>query len=163
PTLVLPFFDPTSSLGGPGGTGGVFAAGNLHGSPLVGHVDLRTATQGGGSDLNVSSGLSRGDPWCIQGVAGLSYLGLNERFQEYASVTSSAGGTTYDRFGTDNQFYGGQVGLRLTGDCGWLKPTLTTKVALGATQETLDISGNAVLPSNSVLPRGAHQQPGGFY
>jgi hypothetical protein len=163
PALVLPFFDPTSSLGGTGETGGTFAAHDFGGSTLIGHVDIRTATQLWGADANLALEIFRNDKWRVEALGGFRYLALEDLFQETAVVSNGFDGKTYDRFATANNFYGGQLGLRLAADYGWIRPELTTKVALGWTQETLDISGSAVLPGNAIVAPGAHQLPGGFY
>jgi hypothetical protein len=163
PPLTLPFFVPEGVEGVPAGeTAGTFA-GLFNGAPLTGQVDIHTATQLWGGDVNLAVGLYRGDGWRLQGLGGFRYLGLNDLLQIDAAVTNSTGGSTFDRFYTENNFYGGQLGVRLVGDFGRLRPSLTSKVALGATIETLDITGNAVLPSNAVPPAGTAQLPGGFY
>ncbi len=160
PALALPFFDPTTAIGGPGETGGGFAAPNFGGAPLVGHVDIRTATQLWGADANLAYELFCNNGWRLQGLGGFRYLGLNDLFQETAVLQNSFGGQTYDRFATANNFYGGQLGLRLVGDLGRFQPSLTTKVAPAALQETLNIAGSAILPTNAVVPAGMQQLPG---
>src|SRR5262249_22054051 len=104
-----------------------------------------------------------GSGWRVEALGGFRYLGMDDLLQVHAVLTTNGGGDTYDRFATANNFYGGQVGVRLTGDLGRLRPALGTKLALRATQEELDGAGNAILPEGAVPPGGAPQLPGGFY
>jgi hypothetical protein len=163
PPLTLPFFVPEGVEGVPAGeTSGTFA-GLFNGAPLTGQVDIHTVTQLWGGDLNLAAELYCGGGWRLQGLGGFRYLGLNDLLQIDAVVTNGNDGRTFDRFFTENHFYGGQLGARLVGDFGKLRPSLTSKVALGVTEETLDITGNAVLPTNAIPPAGTRQLPGGFY
>jgi hypothetical protein len=54
---------------------------------------------------------------------------------------------TADRIGTQNRFYGGQIGLRahMAWSNGGPEVSVLGKVAIGATQESIDITGNTTL------------------
>jgi len=73
-----------------------------------------------GAEANLRSNLCCGCNWFIDGLVGFRYLGLHEslRMQENLAIINSQNpnlpvGSTFvvtDRFGTQNTFYGGQIG-----------------------------------------------------
>jgi hypothetical protein len=116
--------------------------------------------------------------WSIDALAGFRYLDLDDglRITENLSVLPGVpglGGSQFvvqDSFGAHNQFYGGQLGLRGAAWLGQFFATANLKVALGDSQEGVDISGftQITTPAGAVstLPGGLLALPsnsGHFY
>jgi hypothetical protein len=83
---------------------------------------------------------------CIQicVLAGPRYLDLKEDLDVATVSRTSAAPLIFgvlDRFVTHNEFAGGQIGARLDCHKGCFAATVTTKLALGNTFETLDVGG----------------------
>jgi hypothetical protein len=101
-------------------------------------------------------------------LVGYRYLDLEESLQirealtALVPVTSSAIGDKVmvtDRFGTRNQFDGGQIGVDGEWFFGRWSVGGFTKVALGNVHETVSIMGNTVFQPVGMVP---FTQPGGF-
>ena len=141
PVLARPVFAPNipgefaEIVGAPGLSTGVLA---INGSSSL-----------WGADLNAFETLC-----CYCGVradvfAGFRYLDLSEdiNITEYIVAGPNApdpAGTAIvvnDSFKTRNQFYGGQLGLRLDRTWGRFFGFMSASVALGDTHQTLDING----------------------
>jgi hypothetical protein len=162
--LTLPYFDASTNLmtGNPVGESAFPVAGLVNGGVLTGSVDVRTYTQMWGGEINATMLLYRDDHLRVDALAGVRYLGLQDDLSISTATTSPGGGSsTFDSFRVQNNFYGGQIGARGRYTFGQFWTSLSTKIAFGTTQETLDINGNAVLPG--FVPAGAPQLPGGFY
>jgi hypothetical protein len=152
-------FQPGGIAGSGGESGGAFA-GPFAGSFLQGRAEAISATQLWGAEAN---GLIKLFSWkfCrVDGIAGFRYLGMNDLLSLNAATTGGGDGEIYDRFSTENHFYGGQLGARFTCGLDKLNLAFTVKEALGAQQELLDINGNSVLPS---FAGGGASNQGGFY
>jgi len=131
---------------------------------LSGTVTVALNSRLQGADLNLikfldlSPGVKAsagGESWfwpdnaALDLIAGARYLQLNEGLDirenlvVAAGVRGTAGSaiTVSDRFGTRNEFYGGQMGARSQARFGNLFVNATAKVALGATRESVDIHG----------------------
>src|SRR5262249_29826934 len=67
--------------------------------------------------------------------------------------------TANDQFGTRNQFYGGQVGGRLSWQSDRFSIDAAGKIALGATHQVVNIQGGS---SQFALPGGFAPTPGVF-
>ena len=98
-------------------------------------------------------------------LAGLRYLHLHENL---AFSTNSPGIVapvdvfqTKDQFGTSNNFYGGQAGLRLTSAQGAWSVNASLKLALGVMAQSADVSG--LLLTNDFNGFGVPQQIAGGY
>ncbi len=65
----------------------------------------------------------------------------------------------FDNFSTSNHFYGGQIGTRLNWNSGLFSMTWNAKVALGATQQVVNIDGGSALQTQGFAPATA---PGGI-
>ncbi len=105
-------------------------------------------------------------------LLGFRYLGLREGTDIYTTITDTAAGITFggvrdlpgdrllliDSFHTQNQFYGGQLGLRGTTRFGGLVLTASPRVSLGDTQQITTIQGStsqfSVTGSTQTLPGG---------
>jgi hypothetical protein len=114
-----------------------------------------------GAEVNLRRNLCCGCDWRLDALAGFRYLDLQESVQVTeiiqglptapAPFTNQAI-TVFDRFATHNQFYGGQIGL--DGRYAWGRWSIDGrfKLGLGATEQTLDISGGQrfVAPDGTV-------------
>ena len=145
PLLAFPFFSTT-----PGHVGeSAFQISNPNpvGTPLTGNVQIVSALELWGSELNFGACIwrSAGFQWTLLG--GARYLGLRESLSISNATTDYAAAPTTqfsqsDNFDTQNQFYGGQLGTRFQWQCTRLFAELTLKCALGVTHQTVDVSGS---------------------
>lgn len=93
-------------------------------------------------------------------------LGIAENIQVLPGSPVLPGTTirAFDQFGTRNQFYGGQLGLRALVWRNRLFAFVTGKIALGDTQQTVDINGSTtvtpVTGPATVTPGGLLALPG---
>jgi len=98
-------------------------------------------------------------------LAGFRYLDLSENLNIFSrSHDAVANATTdyQDQFNTRNQFYGPQIGTRVTWRSDRFSFQLDGKIALGVTHQTLNVSGNAVqFGPGAVAPTGPF--PYGFF
>jgi hypothetical protein len=125
-------------------------------------------------EANVLRNLVRNGSVTINGLMGLRYADLQEdvnligRTSNLVPALDNGGVaflnnenfyngtvTSYDRFRTRNQFWGGQVGARAEMAFGNFFAALAGTVALGSTHEVLQISGLSTLQATS----GAHFIP----
>ena len=119
-----------------------------------------------GAEVNGAWALSATRPWTVDALGGFRYLRLRET---YTFTTSSPNLAPYpagewdttDRFETTNSFYGLQGGLRARYDQGAFFGTGTAKVALGAMNQAVDISGSLV--TDEFTNYGAAQSFAGGY
>jgi Putative beta barrel porin-7 (BBP7) len=165
PQLFRPFFAANAGIPGignvpgeyreivfsvPAGVGGRFAADN--------------DSFFWGADVNARRNLYRGCNSQADGFIGFRYLHLDEelRISEFARINqfNPAVGlpvgstmTVSDRFKTDNNFYGGQVGF----DYGYQQDRLSvgvrTSVALGSSQECVSVAGSQVVAIAGAAPQ----------
>jgi hypothetical protein len=160
PAITLPFNNVNPAAGPLGETAGIFA-GLFNGAIMQGRAEVFTATQLWGGEANLTANLYRSESLRLDGLGGFRYLGMNDLLTVAAAVTAGGSGAIYDRFYTENHFYGAQVGARATWCLGSFQAVLTAKAALGDSHDILSISGNAGLPAFAMT--GAPQLPGGFY
>jgi hypothetical protein len=112
-----------------------------------GNVTVATSSQLWGTELNARYQWCCGPCWHIDFLGGFRYLDLNEKIDINEMITTVADGSmraVSDRFGTRNDFYGGQIGL--DGEWRWRRWFFgtTLKLALGDMHEFLRIEGNTV-------------------
>jgi hypothetical protein len=153
--------------------------GNTLGGFGFGGVTVSTFVQG--AELNVVGKLYDG---CLSlggmgdfGKLSLGMLGGLRYFQLHEDLTFEAINgaivtpqffATSDQFNTDNQFYGGQLGLQLDWTRGRYFASATGKVALGSIQQAVDIGGtttgnvNTGLKFNGTVPGGTFAQGTNF-
>jgi len=125
---------------------------------LAGTVGVDSDSRLWGLDANALYSLSRGDTEATL-LAGFRYADLDERLTIRNTTTNAGGVVTsmQDRFETENRFYGGQVGGRLTMYSGVWSFGLSARLALGQTRQTVDVTG-VTRQSNLANPL-----PGGFF
>lgn len=138
--LAVPFFDAVT--------------GSESSSPLAtpnnfrGLAKLNVSNFMQGAELNGLASLYSDCTYKIKALVGFRYWNFNERLR--FSVNSPAFNipnevySTKDRFRTENNFYGGQIGLGLDWNCGDFFCNIKGKVALGAMLERVDIHGKFV-------------------
>ena len=77
-------------------------------------------------------------------------LAVNENVNILAGPAAGAGFNLYDSFRTNNQFYGGQIGAVSEWRWGCFSFDLTTKLALGDTQQMANIYGASAISLGGV-------------
>ena len=160
PPLALPFFNPT--VGAQDSTGIALPRGN----GFSGVADLTVSTRLQGAELNavVPMTSTRGLTWELLG--GFRFLDIDERLH-FTTVSTNVPPqtadifTTSDRFTTENDFYGGQIGVRARYRWNNIGLQAATKIALGSMHEVTHIRGN--LLTNDFTNIGPVQAfPGGY-
>jgi hypothetical protein len=119
---------------------------------LTGSATVTNSLQLGEFDLTGVIPLYRNAAWQISGLAGGTFLQLNESLNlttTLAGVSTSnafAGqsGMTVDEFKTRNRFYGATVGVRGRYSYGPMFIEGTGRLSLGASQEVLTVNGGYV-------------------
>jgi hypothetical protein len=134
-------------------------------------VDLQSELYG--AETNLVYNLLRCDCISIDLLGGFRYLSLQENMQiNDATIVGPAGVgffqgnvfgqgaglTSTDLFETENRFYGGQFGAKMELRFGSWYILSKAKIALGATNQEIDISGNSGLSISDLLVSTA---PGG--
>jgi hypothetical protein len=127
---------------------------------LSGGVSVTNSSQLFSWDINAAANFVATDHFRFDGLLGFRYLNLSESLRiedQLFPLTSgaltflgqpvdpSSSMTDVDRFRTFNNFYGGQLGTRLTWFFDRWMIGATGKVALGASQETTVIRGSTSL------------------
>ena len=122
----------------------------------TGRATVNAPSQLWGLEANLACKACCGCDYRVNWLAGARFLSLRESItiQEDVTTPASAQGAGLglqdtralitDRFATSNQFYGGQVGA----EGRWIRGRFTldgkAKIALGVTQQSLDVSGTQV-------------------
>ncbi len=144
PPLSIPFFDTT--IGAENTTGVALP----RGSGFSGVADLTVRTRLQGAEVNGVLPLGeRNGNLRLELLAGFRWLQLDENLDFNTVSTNVPPQTadifvTGDHFGSDNDFYGGQVGLRGETTRGRVTIGATGKVALGTMHEATRIRGTLV-------------------
>ncbi len=112
-----------------------------------------------GAEINALCCACSGCNYWVQFLAGFRYLNLEEGISinentrvnpALPAVSPFFGGSTIsisDRFDTRNNFYGGQVGLRGEVRRGRMFVEVQSRVALGVTNQVVDIRGSTAITS----------------
>jgi hypothetical protein len=155
PFLARPF---TNALTGAQDIEAVAAPNGLNGA-----FSTVNTSQLWGAEANLRSNLCCGCNWFIDGLAGFRYLGLHDslRVQENLAVINSQNpnlpvGSTFvvtDRFGTQNNFYGGQIGGMGEYRFGRWSVDLRTTIAFGVTQQFVSIGGTTLAQAPGMAPQ----------
>jgi hypothetical protein len=155
PILARPFFDTTSNTESAQYVAFAVPVLGQVVSTLAGSARIDTSTQLWGADINFRTQCFCGDWWNVGFLAGARFLGLDESLQVQENLTSlftvslPAIGTTNagdnirvtDRFGTSNQFYGGQIGSDVELRYKRWYVDFVGKLALGSSNESVTIQG----------------------
>jgi hypothetical protein len=164
PTLFLPFNNVNTPVGP---TGNVVAAPGI----AQGGIAVTLENSLWGAEVNYRRFLMGNACARLDGLAGFRYVNFTETLSITETATllntapfTSPGGTINDRFRTENNFYGGQVGL--TGEVRrgrWFVDGRAT-VALGTVQQRAEINGGQarLLPNGTtgVYAGGLYALPG---
>lgn len=118
-----------------------------------GAVSIRSDSWLQGVEANLQRTVARGEHGSIVLLAGLRYLDLDEdlTISENSVIAKTAPAfqgrniNVYDRFGADNDFFGGQVGLQSEWTNKRFTLGLTAKVALGSVHESTLIRGRTTI------------------
>jgi putative beta barrel porin BBP7 len=156
--LVVPFFDPTRNAES---FTDVSSAGEFSGS-----ATQRLRSRLWGAEGSVVIGLANPGPWRLDLLGGIRYLNLSEGFSFATSSPDLPPGPvtvfrTKDEFDANNDFYGGQVGLRGRYLWGRFTADATVKVAVGAMRQHLDVAGS--LTTNFFSPPIVQTFGGGIF
>jgi opacity protein-like surface antigen len=115
---------------------------------LTGSVSISNTLQLWGVHANAVENVIRTSTWDVSALGGFRYLNLSEDFDMHSTISGIGGtpfagqsGFTDDNFATQNQFYGGLLGLRALGRFGPISLESTVTAALGVNHETIGIDG----------------------
>jgi hypothetical protein len=137
----------------------------------TGSALVNTTSRFWGGDVNAFYSFQTGHGWSVSLLGGFRYLNLEETLTISNSTTllvdavytdgngnvlvSAPLGTNssqFDFFGTRNQFYGGQLGVRFERPIGPWFIGGAAKLALGATEEVVTIHGNTLVDPVNAAP-----------
>ena len=158
--LVVPFFNPTRGTE-------AFTNVSLAGA-FSGAATERATSRLWGAEGNVVFGLTNPRPFRLELLGGFRYLNLAEGFAFKVSSPDLPPGPvtvfdTRDAFDANNDFYGGQLGVRGRYDAGRFMADATLKVALGVMRQTVDVAGSLTTnffgPAVGTLPGGIFALP----
>ena len=159
PPLYVPITNTNPAVGGPDS---VFVADPLQ--QFGGNVAVSSTLQLWGAELNGIVNVWRGCGLELSLLGGFRYMDLRESLtistfnQDLLFGTIN---TTSDYFSTRNQFYGGQLGGRLSWQRERLFVDFTGKVALGNNHEAVNIQGSSTQVGALAANPGTF--PGGIF
>jgi hypothetical protein len=117
--------------------------------PFLGKIALSATTQLWGAEANVLRNLMNQPASSVDFLIGFRYLSLNEHISLQADAANDpvndVSSILSERFGTRNNFFGGQFGTRVEYRAGPLALELLGKVALGSTFQVSEVSGSTTL------------------
>ena len=156
--LVVPFFDPTRNAEA---FSDISSAGEFSGT-----ATQRLKSRVWGAEGNVVMSLANPGPWRLDLLGGIRYLNLSEGFSFATSSPDLPPGSTTvfqtkDVFDANNDFYGGQIGLRGRYLWGRFIADATLKVAVGAMRQHVDVAGT--FTSNFFNPPIVQTFTGGLF
>ncbi|HET6327726.1 MAG TPA: BBP7 family outer membrane beta-barrel protein [Planctomycetaceae bacterium] len=140
---------------------------------LAGGVSITSTSEFLSWELNGLRKIFQTDHWRLEGLAGFRYMNLTETLEIDDQLYPLASGALtflgqpvdtsstmfdFDRFKTTNNFFGGQLGGRLTWNSGPISVESVTKLGFGATEERTEISGSTAVVTGS---GGVSSAPGG--
>jgi Putative beta barrel porin-7 (BBP7) len=149
---ALTFFSPAVEVAPPlGNVAFLFPA---TGPGLVTTARLTSQSRLWGAEGNLAVNVLRNPHWNADLLGGFRCADLEENLhydtKSEAVTDPGTNLTTSDTFGTQNRFYGGQLGVRVEYQRGRLFANAVAKLALGATHESITIGGTAL----STTPEG---------
>ena len=165
PVLAIPVFNTAT-----GNQGAFYVSypstatiGSSTGSTQTGSVFANFASQLYGGELNGMYNLLRTRGFDIDFLGGFRYLNLQESFNLSANFLYNLDNyAVNESFQASNQFFGGQVGLRMSYQRGSIFSSVTLKGALGTNLESTNVHGSTNI---NPLPPGitSNPSPGGFF
>jgi hypothetical protein len=136
---------------------------------FTGGVKITNSLELWGADLKGVANFYRSSSWELSGLAGFRFLRLSESFNLFYQSVGVSGvytgeyGTANDRFATQNSFYGSELGVRGRYQYGPFSVEGSVSVALGASNEVLNVNGGFVSYNFQGLvrsgPEGVFAQP----
>lgn len=156
--LAIPFFNPNTSAedASPLAAPGYFAGTAV--------VEVQSFLQG--AELNLIKNLQNASGVRFGVIGGFRYVNLREKLTFSTSSPSVPPYIpdyfqTYDAFTAQNNFYGGQIGARVSYDYNRLYWNAVAKVALGGTVESVNVNGGTYTNAGGyfVAPGGYFSQP----
>jgi hypothetical protein len=147
---------------------------------ITGSVNINSTSQLWGYEANGLWNISSGPRLGVSLIGGFRSARLTEQMQIDESVRNLPGGgaltlggasvspfdsvSTYDSFAAKNTFYGAQLGIRTHWEENRWSVDLTAKVALGVSNEVMNIAGASALQdvvgnTISTIPGGVFAQP----
>lgn len=167
--IARPFFDPTTNrenariIASPGS--------------FTGGMAIDQSAQIWGFELNPFFRVANGSPFTMDLITGFRFFQHTETLNIYDSSQLLAGGVSafnglgvaapagivvHDRFGVRNQFYGGQIGAKVSfGGGGGLFMDLTGKVAVGGVHQVVSADGSTSLTGGGLVNTAT--TAGGFF
>lgn len=141
PVLAVPFFNTVTDR--------EFSQIIANPASIFGSTWTNNSSRLWGADLNGLFSLSNNGPIQYTALAGFRFLDLDEsmnmtakrRFLTPAVLPFNTELITNDYFGTQNHFYGAQVGGKAAYTCHKFVGEIVGKLALGVNAQTLDING----------------------
>jgi len=160
--LRVPFFNPVTGTE----SSSPLSASNQEDGFFAGTATERTSQRLWGVDANVVFGLANPRPFRLELLGGFRYLNLKEGLTFSTNTPDIPPGPvtvfqTRDVFDTQNDFYGGQLGLRGRWDAGRFTADATLKVAVGAMRQRADVEG--ALTTNFFNPPTVQSFAGGLF
>jgi hypothetical protein len=144
---------------------------------ITGSVNVNSSSQLWGYEANALWNIRTGPRVGISLIAGFRSARLTEQVQIDESIRNLPGGgsltfgganagqfdsvSTYDSFSARNTFYGGQLGIRTHWEESRWSIDLTAKVALGVSNEVLNIAGASAL--QDIVGTSILTIPGGVF
>jgi hypothetical protein len=147
PKLLIPFVDAAT-----GTEQGIRVADPVFG--FVGSAAVTASSQFYGADINGVLRVADTPTYSVDFLLGFRYFGLDEDLELRAQSTSTGTGVSYagiDRFRTENNFYGGQLGTRISWRWWRIAAELTGLVALGTNEQHVNISGATTVTGDPLL------------
>jgi hypothetical protein len=177
PLLALPFNDMVN--GTPSAFQVAAPVAVVPATGTAGSVAISSSTSLWGFDVNVPIGIIRNEKKSVDLLIGYRHANLQEELSIATSQTNltpvAMGGagyfflgapagdgtlTTFDSFQTRNRFNGAQIGIHEIRPFGKFSAEMNLKVALGSTQNEVNVNGNSGFAPAGGSPMSA---PGGVY
>ena len=167
--LARPFFDVSSRRE----SSKVIAAPGA----FIGGLSVNNTNQIWGFETNPFFRIVQGNSVSLDVVTGFRYMSVNERLDIYDSTRLLPGGVsafdgiglaspsilaTHDKYSVRNQFYGANIGGRLSFTRGALFLDAVGKIAIGGVRQVVNVDGTTSLLGGGGLVSTA-TTPGGFY
>jgi putative beta barrel porin BBP7 len=162
PSISRPIFNIVN------GTEGAFI--NSLPGTVTGRVNVDTHAEIGGFEINARQHWYTQERLHVDALFGFRYLRLAEslqiteslntiqpRFVTFNQAPIGVGSTLLDddRFGTTNQFFGPQIGGRLSWEQKWFTASAFGKLGIGVTHEATNISGSTTVLSPTGVVTGS--------